>query len=371
MPGSDSPAQSVLGALGFVLFARDEAGGLQLLGAAPAWLTTLWPALQNGAPTLLISEASPFLENFLIDAEECWKKGGKEHVRSGPWIEQDANGEQVELDATALTAGGQSILLLERLGEAFAAKKAVLQHARETVIANQRLNSEIQKKQILLHSVANEMTAAVANVITSLQLIEREKNGERTKLLLALATRATEEQQSLIHRILGAFESDLPGLNRPSVDAQGGADWYAALQRALDPVAPLFAERNVRLDSAEAAAARARLSVDSGQLERVLVNLLSNSLERSAPGAAVIVRAEDEPDALLVSFEDSGPFLPARVCENLFAQRSSPGTASAAALRLEFCRLVVEDSGGEIGCVPLAAGGNRFWIRLVKSEASA
>ena len=40
------------------------------------------------------------------------------------------------------------------------------------------------------------------------------------------------------------------------------------------------------------------------------------------------------------------------------------------ALRLHFCRMVVENCGGEIGCAPLPAGGNRFWIRLPKAGAA-
>ena len=39
-----------------------------------------------------------------------------------------------------------------------------------------------------------------------------------------------------------------------------------------------------------------------------------------------------------------------------------------AALRIHFCRIVVESCGGEIGYTPLPAGGNCFWIRLTKSS---
>ena len=121
----------------------------------------------------------PFLENFLVDARACWAEGGEKRVRSGPWTEQTTDGKELSLEATALTAGGQQILLLERLGEVFEAKKSMLQKARETVIAYQRLNSEMQKKEILLNCISEEMNAALANVITSLRLIELEKDPAR------------------------------------------------------------------------------------------------------------------------------------------------------------------------------------------------
>ena len=371
MPEAASPAQSVLEALGFVLFAREESGALRLLGKAPAWLTALWPALAKDDRNLLpVADASPFLENFLIDAEECWKKGGEERAESGPWIEQDKNGAQVELEATAMTARGQPIFLLERLGEAFAAKKAVLQHARETVIAHQRLNSEIQKKQILLHSVANEIRASLANVITSLRLIQSEETKERTKVLLRLAMRATDEQQDLIEHIVGVFREELEGVYGPASAAQAVAEWNGALRGALDAVGSSFVEKRVQLESSGSELENVKIAADGVQLERVLTNLLENALERSAPGSAVVLRAEEESENLLVSFEDHGLFVGEKTCTNLFAKEISTHPAPASAMRLQFCRMVVENCDGEIGCAPLAAGGNRFWIRLAKCRIS-
>ncbi|HEY1581974.1 MAG TPA: HAMP domain-containing sensor histidine kinase [Chthoniobacterales bacterium] len=369
MPEPAAAAQSVLAELGYVLFLPEETGGLRLSGKPPGWLAPLWTHLPNDG-LLSVAEASPFLENFLIDAAECWKKGGAARAQSGPWVEQDRHGAEVQLEATAMTIEGEPILLLERLGAAFEAKKSVLQRARETVIAHQRLNSEIQKKEILLHCVADEMTAALANVITSLRLIELEDNGPRTKLLLGLATQATHEQQTLIHRILGVFEEELRNAYDASADTQAGTKWNGILQRALDFARPLFDEKRVRLEAPAPLASEVRIPITPTHFERVLTNLLENALERSPADGAVVVRANEEPESLLVTVEDEGQMLAPKVCENLFA-RWEPARAAAspaAALRLHFCRIVVENCGGEIGCSPLSAGGNRFWVRLTKSN---
>ncbi|MGI8957589.1 MAG: sensor histidine kinase [Chthoniobacterales bacterium] len=372
MPTAGSPAQSVLAELGFVLFAREENGVLRLSGNAPGWLTALWPAL-GGAETILpVSDASPFLENFLIDAEASWKNGGSTRVQSGPWVEQDPSGAELQLEATAMTIDGQSILLLERLGAAFEARKSVLQRARETVIAHQRLNSEIQKKEILLHCVADEMTAALANIITSLRLIELEDNGPRAKLLLGLANRATQEQQTLIHRVLGVFEDELRGVYGQSDLTNTGADANAVLRPALEAAAPLFDEKGVRLEGPPALHGTAQVSIDPTHLERVVANLLEAALERTPAGGTVVVRATEEPESLLWQVEDSGAAIDPDVCANLFLKSDPANAASpATALRLHFCRIVVENSGGEIGCEPLSRGGNRFWIRLTKSETAS
>ncbi len=371
MPTAGSPAQSVLAELGFVLFARAKAGELPLLGKAPGWLAALWPALAGPDALLPIDEASPFLENFLIDAEECWGKGGDARATSGPWVERDSQGAELQLEATAMTVEGQSILLLERLGAAFEAKKSVLQRARETVIAHQRLNSEIQKKEILLHCVADEMTAALANIITSLRLIELEDNGPRTKLLLGLATRATQEQQTLIHRILGVFEEELQSVSGRADLTNAGTEAGAVLRRALDAAASLFAEKGVRLEAPASSSGSAQVSTDPAHLERVVANLLEAALERTPAGGCVVVRAKEEEETIFWQFEDDGAALEPDTGANLFRQWDPANAASpATALRLHFCRIVVENCGGEIGCEPVPAGGNRFWIRLTTSGAA-
>jgi len=136
----DTPSGAALQALGFALFIHDnESGALRLVDAAPDWLCRLWPAVAlPGAefPT----GASPFLDNFLVDAVECWRGNSAQRTPSGPWIETDSQGVEVQLEATALNAGGRAVLLLERLGEDFEASKSVLQKARETLIAYQRLS---------------------------------------------------------------------------------------------------------------------------------------------------------------------------------------------------------------------------------------
>src|SRR5438067_11631519 len=105
MPDRESsPPSVVLRALGFALFVRGADGSLLLEGAQPPpWMRQLWPALAEQRQ-LPIADASPFLENFLIDAEECWREGGNRRCQSGPWVEQDADGTEVHLEATVLTA---------------------------------------------------------------------------------------------------------------------------------------------------------------------------------------------------------------------------------------------------------------------------
>jgi hypothetical protein len=135
-PNDDSIPNAALEGLGLALFVREDDGRLRLVGGAPAWLGMVWPSAASAEGS--VAELSPFLDNFLIDAAVCWSARIGQ-IRSGPWVEYDRDGGEVNLEATALTGGGRSLLLIERLGEEFEATRSMLQKARETVLAYQRL----------------------------------------------------------------------------------------------------------------------------------------------------------------------------------------------------------------------------------------
>jgi signal transduction histidine kinase len=262
-----------------------------------------------------------------------------------------------------MTVNGHAVLLIEQLGEDFETRKAVLQKARETVIAYQRLNAEMQKKEILLHCIAEDMTGALGNVITSLRLIELEHDPLKTRRLLDLAMQATQEQQNLIHRVLDVFAEELESLYGRAGKSRAVAEVHEVMQRALGAVQTEYQEKRVRLTVS--GFGTLRVAVDAGHLERVFVNLLENALQATPSGGEVKVRIEAEADTVLLHIDDDGVEIPEEASEKLFAKFDcSNSRPQATALRLHFCRIAIENCNGEIGHTPLGAAGNRFWIRL-------
>jgi len=362
IPHRDSWASTVLESLGIAVLVHAY-GAIRIQGNPPDWLRSIWPTMT--APDATLPGNSPFLENFLIDARACWAEGGEKRVRSGAWTEQTADGTELSLEATALTAGGQAILLLEKLGDVFAAKKSMLQKARETVIAYQRLNSEVQKKEILLNCISEEMNSALANVITALRLIELEKDPGRVAQLLSLASRATEEQQTLINKVLNVFAAELEGLRGRDGAAIAEAKLGAAIRVAEENVAAQFADKGVRLRLAGSALDETRVAMSSTHLTRVLSTLLENGLQGAPVGDEVQLSFAEESGSVLIRVSDNGPSFPPDICANLFSRAGTavPGP-QASQLPLQFCRIAVENCGGEIGYEARKDGGNSFWIML-------
>ena len=233
------------------------------------------------------------------------------------------------------------------------------------MIAYQRLNSEVQKKEILLNCISEEMNAALANVITSLRLIELEKDPTRIAQLLSLASRATEEQQTLINKVLNVFAAELEGLRGRDGTAIAETKVADAIRAAEENVAAQFAEKGVRLRLAGSGLGETRVAMDSTHLTRVLSTLLENAMQSAPAGDEVQLSFGEESGSVLMRVSGGGPAFPPDICANLFsrAMTTAPGPQSSH-LPLQFCRIAVENCGGEIGYESRAGGGNTFWILL-------
>jgi two-component system, OmpR family, sensor histidine kinase SaeS len=110
------------------------------------------------------------------------------------------------------------------------------------------------------------------------------------------------------------------------------------------------------------------------QVQRVLLNLVTNALRHTPSDGAIAVLVEGRPQALQVTVEDTGDGLDPEAQRRMFerfwrgdAARTS-GTAGAG-LGLAIARGLVEAQGGRIWAEPRAGGGARVCFTLPRNGA--
>jgi hypothetical protein len=111
----------LIAALDIALLEREAGGRLTPLGAPPEWFRRLNPGAQV---------SFPFLDNFLVDADNFWSQGAAGRLKSGLWTEADSLGHETYLEASAVCVGPRKILMIENLTLVHDEKQAVLQKAR-------------------------------------------------------------------------------------------------------------------------------------------------------------------------------------------------------------------------------------------------
>jgi signal transduction histidine kinase/CheY-like chemotaxis protein/HPt (histidine-containing phosphotransfer) domain-containing protein len=360
--------ESYLSEQGYALFEYLGGGEFQAVGAYPNWCKTLWGAENSRQETLRLAEQSPFLENFLVDAEGFWNSKRKGAANSPVWIERDIANHETPLEAWAIRLDGKKILIIRNLSSSYAERQKLFQTAREALLEHERLLREIQKKEILLHCIIHDLSQPLNAMRGCFNLLSMETLPDEQHRMIETGQRESQRQEQMIRGILEAFSGELAVQQGAPSAAADAPDIAACAQRVIEQFSPAFLEKGIRLqlDPRLEVARGWKVVGDASRLERIFGNLLENAMRYTPKGSAVIVGIEDKVHCLLAFVDDEGPGLPKDAdTDKLFALFSKgkdrPGKAG---LGLYFCKITVERWGGSIGAENRPGGGSRFWFKI-------
>jgi signal transduction histidine kinase/DNA-binding response OmpR family regulator len=368
---ANSIFESFLADQGYALFEYLGDGDFHLLGEWPDWCANIWGAQPNRDQPIGLAGKSPFLENFLVDAEEFWRTRSPGSANSGNWIERGADGRDIPLEASARSLDSKRILLLHNLSETFGEQQQWFQTARNSLLDHEKLLKEIQKKEILLHCIVHDLTQPLSAMNGVFNLLNRENLPTTLSKYVKAGERESQRQELMIRGILEAFSSDLAVQQSRETSATEAPDVLACAKQAIEEFSPAFRERQIGLSlGAHAGGSRGwRVVGDSSRIDRIFGNLLENAMRYAPKGSTVTVGLENHDGFVFAFVDDEGPGLPPdQRPDQLFALFSKGKThAGKAGLGLYFCKITVERWGGAIGAETRAGGGSRFWFRLPRA----
>ncbi|HEV2101718.1 MAG TPA: ATP-binding protein [Candidatus Acidoferrum sp.] len=360
--------------MGFALL-EYRGGEFHPIASLPKWFSELWMEAGRISGPIPLTEQSPFLENFLLEAEDFWNSPVSAACQSETWIEKSASGREIPVQAKALFLEGKRILALFSPESQFREQVKVLQTARNALLDHERLAREIQKKEILLHCIVHDLSQPLSVMHVAMDSLSEESISERSKQFLTLGKHASAQQEMMIRQILQTFSDDL----RTSLDAgtEGSlsSDLLECARKTMISLGPTFDSKGVRLSVAVDVDPEAKWPVvaEESRLQRIFSNLLENALRYTPAGQHVTVGVQDEGEFLKAYVDDEGPGLPQDLRPEqifgLFMKGKQSG--GKAGLGLYFCRITVERWGGSIGCATLPEKGSRFWFRLPRAAARA
>ena len=361
--------------MGFALLEYRSGGDFLPVSGLPAWFGELWPDAANDSGPIPLSQQSPFLENFLLEAEEFWNSPGSTACQSETWIEKSVSGKEIPVQARALLLGGKRVLALFSPDSQFREQVKMLQTARNALLDHERLAREIQKKEILLHCIVHDLSQPLSVMHVAMDSLSEEPISERSKQFLTLGKHASNQQETMIRQILQTFSDDLRASLDAGTEAGSSTDLLECASKTMALLGPTFAAKGVRLALSAGIAPESTwpVAAEQSRLQRIFSNLLENALRYTPAGLRVTIGFEDEGDFLKAYVDDEGPGLPDDLRPEqifgLFMKGKQSG--GKAGLGLYFCRITVERWGGSIGCVTLPEKGSRFWFRLPRATASA
>lgn len=357
--------------LGYVLLEHRGQGMFTPLSPAPAWLAELWEIPQGDQAGIAVAEKSPFLENFLYEADTFWNSKDEGLCQSETWIEKSPSGKEIPVQAVALRLEGRRYLALQSPEPQFREREQLLQTARNSLLSHEKLQREIQKKEILLHCIIHDLSQPLSVMSVALDCLADERVSKRTKGLLELGRKASDQQSSMIRDVLQVFSADLKASLEAESNVDSAPDLLHCAQAVLQGFRPVYAAKNVRLLLDEQIEEKAdwRVRGEETRIKRIFSNLLENALRYAPAGSRVTIGVESEAECVKAFVDDEGPGLPADLPPAQIFALFSKGKEGGgkAGLGLYFCRLTVERWGGAIGCGSLPGKGSRFWFRLPRA----
>jgi signal transduction histidine kinase len=220
------------------------------------------------------------------------------------------------------------------------------------------LESLFDARRELVAAASHDLRTPVASITAMLEAIE-DGLAQPEEYLAPLQEHA---------RRLGTLVDDLFELARIDAGALSHELQVVAVAPLVDScVRGVEAEaraRGVTLDQRLAEAPLVRCAPD--QVERVLLNLLTNALQHTPSDGAVAVLVGADTSHVTVSVEDTGSGLTPEAARRMFDRfwRSDPARAGGTGLGLAIARGLVEAQGGRIWAEGAATGGARVSFTL-------
>jgi signal transduction histidine kinase len=245
-----------------------------------------------------------------------------------------------------------------------------LNHARLYEAENQLvqdLRALDQVKSDFFATVSHELRAPLTTIEGYVEMLADGEAGQVTpqqgKMLDTIA-RSSVRLRNLVEDLFTLSKLESGGL-QPSMSPVNVADLIAG---AMDAVRPLAAAGEVRL-SCTAPGDGLVVAGDLGQLERVLINLLSNAAKFTPAGGHVEVAAAAAEGSVQIRVSDDGIGIPERDQQELFSRFARASNATArripgTGLGLVIVRTIVDNHGGSVWLESVEGTGTTVTVQL-------
>ncbi len=231
----------------------------------------------------------------------------------------------------------------------------------------EKLRQLDRDKSDFMSNVSHELRTPLTSIIGYLELLADGDGGELTEDQQALTNIVTRNSQRLLELIedlltLSRIEAGTFTSERTTIDLGTVVDNVVASLR------PHFQSRPLGLDVSVGDRLGTILG-DPGQLERVVLNLLGNSVKFTPPGGHVEVRVHNLTDCVEILVADSGIGIPIEEQSRLFERFFRSSTARERAIQgtglgLSITKSIVERHGGHISVESGDGIGTTFRVRL-------
>ena len=233
-------------------------------------------------------------------------------------------------------------------------------HAINSLLA--RLKLAFDSQRAFVADAAHELRSPLTALKLQLQLMARAPDEAGRRAAATQLEQGVERATRLIEQLLTAART-APGENPGQMQP---LDLAGLAREAIAEVWPLAEARGtgIELDAEE----RTMLGADADALRILMRNLLDNAIRYTPAGGQVNMRIAQQPDALILTVDDSGPGIPAEERERAFQRfyrgQREAGDGIGSGLGLAIVANIAARHAATVRLLDSALGGLRVEVRF-------
>ena len=230
--------------------------------------------------------------------------------------------------------------------------------------------SEVSRvKSEFIAAASHELRTPLTSVQMGIHLLLEGSAGtldERQRDILQVCREDTTRLDRLMRELL-----DLSKIESGAVTPQMASIRPVTLVgEAVEPLRLQVEAKGIRLEI-DAPPDLPHVSVDRGQIDRVITNLVTNAMRATAEGGSITVTAARRGDEVAVSVTDTGSGIPREYLATIFEPfvQVPHATVGGAGLGLTISRRIIEGHGGRLSVQSEPGRGSTFTFTIpVASE---
>lgn len=230
---------------------------------------------------------------------------------------------------------------------------------RVIVIRDVTVEKEIESaRETFFHMITHDMRAPLTSIQGYAQLMEKcVPHSDKAGKYLNAIIRSSARLNGMIEDILNTIKLENGDMKLGLADV----DSVSLTERVFEMYEPLAARKNIAL-SVASQNTQIVFPGDIRLLERVLSNLVGNSLKFTPPCGSVTLFCRREGDAAVFTVTDTGPGIPEEKHKEIFSKYSQMEEHKymGFGLGLAMCKMAVELHGGLIWVESQEGKGSRF-----------
>ncbi len=173
--------QEILAAMDLAVLESSDGVYFSCLNEIPKWFQVIYPEISAAKKPFNLARKFLFLANFLEDAAELWETGDKQRLKSGVWVETDAEGREHQIEAIAINLNNKKIIILE--SSSYSSKEKQLIFSKRNVFSfDQKMLQALERQETQIRADVKEKMDKEFQVLRAENAELREQLSELQKV---------------------------------------------------------------------------------------------------------------------------------------------------------------------------------------------